>query len=107
MGLQYRPLGAVKAMLEQIGIEITYAYEDPVFVEGNHFLLQFGQVGEVLFFYANVEAVAADVPPLFAAIQAGASGQGITLIRRGRYQLTAGEGENLSLQFLADTESAQ
>jgi hypothetical protein len=106
MGLQYRPLGVVKAMLEQIGIEVTYAYEDLVFLKDNHFLLQFGKVGEILFFHANVETVDAEAQQFFAAIQAVASAQDITLIRRGRYRLSAGEDENLSLQFLDDSTSA-
>lgn len=107
MALQYRPLGVVKEMLEQIGVEVTYAYEDLVFPQNNHFLLQFGKVGEVLFFYANVETAAAAAHQHFATIQTAARAQGITLIHRGRYRLSAGEGENLSLQFIEDPESPQ
>lgn len=47
MGLPYRPLGMVKAMLETIGIEITYSYEDLIFIQHNHFLLQFGKSDEL------------------------------------------------------------
>lgn len=43
MGVPYRPLGLVKEALEQIGIEVSYAYEDLVFIQHNHFLLQFGK----------------------------------------------------------------
>ena len=46
MALPYRPLGLVKQLLEEIGIEVTYAYEDLVFVQHNPILLQFGKVGE-------------------------------------------------------------
>jgi hypothetical protein len=102
MSLQYRPLGIVKEMLDQIGIEVTYAYEDLVFIKHNHVLLQFGKTGEILFFYANVESSETDAQQLFTAIQNAATTQGITLIHRGRYQLSAGEGENLSLEFLDD-----
>ena len=105
MALQYRPLGVVKEMLEQIGVEVTYAFEDLVFLKDNQFLLQFGKVGEILFFYANVETGEAEAQQLFVDIQAVASAQGITLIHRGRYQLAAADDENLSLQFLDDTPS--
>jgi alpha-D-ribose 1-methylphosphonate 5-triphosphate synthase subunit PhnH len=107
MALQYRPLGIVTEMLEQIRVEVTYAYEDLVFIKDNHFLLQFGKVGEILFFHANIDTVKEDAQQLFATIQAVASAQGITLIHRGRYQLSAGEGENLSLQFVEDSEPEQ
>jgi hypothetical protein len=102
MDLQYRPLGIVKEMLDQIGIEVTYAFEDLVFLEHNHFLLQFGKTGEILFFYANVETKDSDAQQLFTTIQTVASAQGITLIHQGRYQLSAGEDENLSLEFLTN-----
>lgn len=104
MKLQYRPLGVVKSMLEQVGVEVTYAYEDLVFIKDNHFLLQFGKLGEILFFYANIEMVDAELHPLFASIQALAGAQGITLIYRGRYRISPGEGETLSLQFIEDPE---
>ncbi len=107
MGVQYRPLGVVKEMLEQAGVEVTYAYEDLVFIKDNHFLLQFGKVGEILFFYANVEMGDADGRQRFAALLPVVSAQGLTLIHRGCYRLSAGEDENLSLEFLHDVAPEQ
>jgi hypothetical protein len=102
MELPYRPLGAVKEMLEQVGIEVTYAYEDLVFIKDNHFLLQFGKVGKMLFFYANVETAAANAQQLVATLLPLATSQGFTLISRGRYRLSAGDADNLSLEFIKD-----
>lgn len=102
MSVHYRPLGMVKEALEQIGIEVTYAYEDLVFIQHNHFLLQFGKTGAILFFYANVDTAVHEADQLFTDVQTVASGKGITLLRRGRYQLTADADEHLSLRFFAD-----
>ena len=102
MSVQYRPLGMVKEMLELIGIEVTYAYEDLIFIHHNHFLLQFGKVGEILFYSANVATTEDEAQQLFTAVQTAASGKGITLLRRGPYQLTADADENMSLHFLDD-----
>jgi len=102
MELPYRPLGAVKEMLEQVGIEVTYAYEDLVFIKDNHFLLQFGKVGKMLFFYANAETDAMDAQQHLATLLPLATAQGFTLIPRGRYRLSAGDDENLSLEFIAE-----
>lgn len=107
MALPYRPLGLVKQLLEEIGIEVTYAYEDLVFVQHNPILLQFGKVGEMLFFYTNVETGEEEVAQLFAAIQAAAGSQGMTLMQRGRYRLSEADGENLALEFLEDEASSQ
>ena len=102
MALPCRPLGAVKQMLEQIGLEVTYAYDDLVFLMHNPALLQFGEVGEVLYFHVNVETGNDEAQQLFAAVQKAAAGQGISLLPRGKYRLSAGEDENLSLEFLDD-----
>ncbi|MDD2465631.1 MAG: hypothetical protein PHI97_16660 [Desulfobulbus sp.] len=104
MALKYRPLGVVKQVLEELGLEVSYAYEDLVFVQHNPFLLQFGKVGESLFFYVNVEAEEQAARQIFAALQAKVSGEGITLMHRGRYRLSENEGESLSLEFLDDAE---
>jgi hypothetical protein len=104
MTLPYRPLGVVKQLLEEVGMDITYAYEDLVFIRHNPCLLQFGREGEMLFFYASVETGAAKAKELFSAIQAKALGQGITLVYRGRYRLSQAEGECLSLEFIEDAE---
>jgi DNA-binding IclR family transcriptional regulator len=36
-----KPLGQVKELVESLGMEISYAYEDLVFLQHNGFLLQF------------------------------------------------------------------
>lgn len=100
MALPYRPLGLVKEILDGLGIEVTYAYEDLVFLQHNPVLLQFGQVGEILFFHVNVETDETEADQLFAAIRSAADGQGITLVRRGRYRLSAGDNATLSLEFV-------
>jgi len=105
MALAYRPLGIVKQFLEEIGIEVTYAYDDLVFIQHNPVLLQFGEVGEELFFYINVETGEEEAGQIFAAIQAKAQSAGMSLIQRGKYRLSEGEGEDLSLEFLEDAES--
>lgn len=107
MALPYRPLGLVKQLLQEIGIELTYAYEDLVFIQHNPALLQFGKVGEILFFHTNVETGEEEAAQLFAAIQAKAGSQGITLVQLGRYRLSETAGENLSLEFLEDEGPTQ
>jgi len=99
MELQYRPLGEVRNNLEQIGIEMTYAYEDLVFVKHNPFLLQFGTTGEMLFYYTNIEAHESEDRRLFAAVLPLAKAKGITLVHQGRYRLSAEDGEELKLNF--------
>lgn len=106
MAVPYRPLGLVKEMLEQLNVHVTYAYEDLVFMENNHFLLQFGRQGEVLFFAANAEHAVQEEQRWLAALQPLASARGLRLIRRSSYRLTAEDDERMTLVFVDDPATA-
>ena len=41
MTIAFRPLAEVKMMLEEIGSDVSYAYDDLVFVEHTAYLIQF------------------------------------------------------------------
>jgi hypothetical protein len=41
MTITFRPLGEVKMILEEAGIELSYAYDDLVFVDHTAYLFQF------------------------------------------------------------------
>lgn len=104
MRLPFRPLGVVKELIEQMGADLTYAYEDLIFISHNHFLLQFGPSGEQLYFWTNVEATAIEAQQAFDRLKALAADQGLILSRKGRYTLAQGDGENLNLQFHVQAE---
>ena len=98
--LDYRPLGVVKELIEEVGAEVSYVYEDLIFIKHNHFLLQFGKVGEVLFFYANDEMEPKDSVIQYEIIKKNGAEKGLTVVDQGRYILTANENEELTLKFL-------
>lgn len=100
----YRPLGLVKSLLEGIGLEITYAYEDLIFLQHNPVLLQFGKVGQILFFYRNIETPEGEATRLLQTIQAAAVQQGFVLIDRGRYRVSEAADQTLALEFLPEAD---
>jgi hypothetical protein len=51
-----KPLGIIKEMLNGIGLEITYAYDDLIFIENNAFLLRMGKRGEEVFLYFHADS---------------------------------------------------
>ena len=51
-----KPLGIIKEMLDGIGFEITYAYDDLIFIEHNAFLLQMGTTGEEVRLYFHTDS---------------------------------------------------
>jgi hypothetical protein len=56
MAIPLKPLGIIKDMLDGIGLQITYAYDDLIFVEHNAFLLQMGESGEDVRLYFNTDS---------------------------------------------------
>jgi hypothetical protein len=100
----YRPLGLVKTLLEGVGLEITYAYEDLIFLQHNPVLLQFGKVGNILFFYRNVQTPEEEASRLLQTIQTAATQQGFVLIDRGRYRVSEAADQSLSLEFLPEAD---
>ena len=97
--MSYRPLGLVKDMLGSMGLAITYAYEDLVFVEHNAFLLAFeeGAVG----LHLNVDCPPEEADALVERATAAGAAVDLTVLPRGRYELSADDdGGTLALRFL-------
>jgi hypothetical protein len=95
----YRPLGIVKGTLEPLGVEITYVYEDLIFIKHNHFLLQFGEVGEKIFFFRNCEIEIDKARGQFTILSTSLSGEGLELIYQGSYRLEEKDDGTMSLEF--------
>lgn len=99
--MAYRPLGLVREMLETMGLELTYAYDDLVFVGHNAFLLQFEDAGETVGLHVNAECPAGEVDGLVARALRAGSGAGLKVVVRGRYEISADGREGVfSLRFL-------
>lgn len=95
----YRPLGIVKGTLEPLGVEITYVYEDLIFIKHNHFLLQFGEVGEKMFFYRNSEIEIDEAMGQFNILSTSLSVEGLELNYQGSYRLEEKDDGTMSLEF--------
>ena len=53
MSVPYRPLGLIMEAVELMGLEVTHAYEDLVFISHNAFLLRMGSEGQQVYLYFN------------------------------------------------------
>lgn len=95
----YRPLGLVKTALENLAVEITYVYEDLIFIEHNHFLLQFGEAGEQMSFYRNQEIDPEESKQQYAILTQALSTVNIALDHGGSYVLKEQDDGTMSLSF--------
>lgn len=100
MGL--RPLGKVKELVESIGMGVSYAYEDLVFLEHNAFLLQFDDDNnESLLVHSNEEAESEEAAEGLVRLERAAPAFALKIKRGQRYRLAWAGEEKISLEFLA------
>lgn len=97
----FRPLGLIKDMLTSLGLELTYAYEDLVFVQHNAFLLQFEDATETVAMHINVECPPDQVDGLAESVIAAGAKVDLRVVMRGRYAIAANEEEEtFSVRFV-------
>ncbi|MFP4314696.1 MAG: hypothetical protein ACOC24_01190 [Desulfovibrionales bacterium] len=96
-----RHLGVLREIVEALGLEITYAYDDLVFVSHNPFLLQFGAP---LGLYFNRQCPPEDADLLEKTLQNEAGSRGVTLQRKGWYAMEQSLEEEITLRFFQQDE---
>lgn len=97
--MQERPLGKITAILSDLGLEVTYAYDDLIFVQHSAFLLQFTDESAMLKLYINTECNPAEANGTASKMILAFDQKKINLIPTGRYTLAQTESETLSLEF--------
>ena len=94
MPVPYRPLGHIRNILSEMGLDVTYTYDDLVYVEHNAFLLRFGEQGEMVHLYFNTESDAQDRGTITTTLQSAGKKWQIHILRSGTYTMTPLPGDN-------------
>ena len=95
-----RPLGKVKELVESVGMGMSFAYEDLVFLEHNAFILQFGEDNESLIVHTNEEADPTELAAGLANLEKAASSCALQVIKGNVYRLSQAGDEKITLEFL-------
>lgn len=99
MEIPHRPLGIVKELIEALGHEITYAYDDLVFIGHNDFLLRFGNENSAVDLFFNTECETAEADDIAARLLPEAGNYGLTINRKGTYTMEEAPDNNLTITF--------
>lgn len=94
-----KPLGKITAILADLGLEVTYAYDDLVFVQESAFLLQFIDEVSNLKIFINTDCepdVAESVQKQIIDAHATA---GFNIIPAGQYSLSENDDETINISF--------
>ena len=100
MTVPYRPLGHIAEVLQKIGLEVTYAYDDLVYVSHSAFILQMSEEkNEDVLLFINVESEEDARDELMKQITDAAAGSGLNFINSGMYKMSQAEDEQIRLEF--------
>ncbi|MGB7511311.1 MAG: hypothetical protein WBP54_08510 [Pelodictyon phaeoclathratiforme] len=94
-----RPLGNVMQLLEELGHEVTYAYDDLIFVNDNDFLLQFANTGPTLNLFFNQSCLKKTADDVEQSIIPAADKKGLSIVKKGHYNVSEQADENLRIEF--------
>jgi hypothetical protein len=94
-----RPLGTVVQLLEELGHEVTYAYDDLVFVNDNDFLLQFENTGPTLNLFFNQSCEKKTADDVEHSIIPAGDKKGLSIVKKGHYNVTEQADEKLHIEF--------
>jgi hypothetical protein len=82
-----------------LGLEVTYAYDDLVFISHNAFLLRMGDKGQDVHLYFNTESDSDQRGPLEEQLRTLAAEQGLKIHNSGTYTMEPREDEQLDIHF--------
>jgi len=94
-----RQLGKITALLAELGLEVTYAYDDLVFVQHSAFLFQFTDIATLLKLFTNNECNPVEAQEVIATLIAEFDKAGFTVTPSGCFTLSANEDQTLNIQF--------
>lgn len=99
MNTTLRPLGIVMEIIRELGHEITYAYDDLVFINHSAFLLQFADDGHTLNLYFNTDCPDDEARTIEVQLVQSCSSKELDIKKKGTFSITEQEDETLSISF--------
>ncbi|MCB2183131.1 MAG: hypothetical protein KQH63_13940 [Desulfobulbaceae bacterium] len=94
-----KPLGVLKDIVESMGMGISYAYEDLVFLEHSAFILQFTDNDHEILVHINTEADMKELEDTLAKLNNAASGRGMASIIGKYFTLSQADDANIAIEF--------
>lgn len=94
-----KPLSLLMDITSAAGLEVTYEYDDLVFVSHNIFIYRFTEIGEQVDIIFNQECEIKAEKQLMATLLNAAQKNGIILSRKGYYNLSKADDQNINIEF--------
>jgi hypothetical protein len=101
MGVDNRRLGELANIVEQMGLDITYAWDDIVFIEHGVFLFQFTDEPTQVKIHFVEDCTEEEKDKIIEQIEPLAKKEKMTVTYQGRFVLEQKEEDEMQLKFLA------
>jgi len=98
----YRPLGHLLNVVESMNLNVTYSYEDLIFIEHNAFLFRMGKKGEDVFLYFNIESTESERPSLADKIISAGKRFDLKIHSVGLFSMEQKDNEKTEIRFFDD-----
>ena len=94
-----RPLGTVTEIIESAGMDVSYAYEDLIFLEQNGFLLQFTDRESEVLVHFNDEVLERALTVTLALLQKKAKERSMVFSRGGYFRRSKTDDKRIRIEF--------
>lgn len=94
-----RPLGTVTEIVESASMDVSYAYEDLIFLEQNGFLLQFTDREHEVLVYINDEVLESALTGPLALLQKKAEERTMVFSKGGYFRRNKIDEKHLRIDF--------
>ncbi|HEY5652753.1 MAG TPA: hypothetical protein VIR63_00070 [Pontiella sp.] len=94
-----KPLGKITGILADLGLEVTYAYDDLVFIQHSAFLIQFMERPDALRLFTNWECNPTESNTIVTNIVRAFHQAGFTTYPSGIYILEQNNDGTLKIEF--------
>jgi hypothetical protein len=102
MAVPYRPITRIQAVVQELELSISYAYDDLVFIDHNAFLVQMKEKNEQVDVFFNVISDEKSRPEIIQKLTDAGKKQELIITYAGTYSLENTEDEKIQIRFFPD-----
>lgn len=98
--IPYRPIGLIANAVEEAGLNVSYFYENLIFVESNVILLKMCEDPKEVLLYSNENCAESDAKDLEIRIAFAARKEGLQVSYSGKFKLDQLQNKEVKITFL-------
>ena len=104
MPIAKRPLGLIMDVVETLNIDVTYAYDNLIFIEHNALLLRMEDDPGLVSLFFNTEAKTSEHARILSTLSEAGIAKGITINYKGLFSLADAGDEKIEIRFVDTKE---